>query len=203
MGIYEKYILPKLLNLAMKSPPMTKLRSKLIPMASGRVLEIGIGSGLNLPHYAPGVQVTGLDPSLELQRYAREVAKESGIDVEFLAESGEQIPADDNSFDNVVMTWTLCTLPAPASALAEIRRVLKPGGKVIFAEHGKAPEAHIAKWQSRLNPAWRAIAGGCNLNREIEDLYLQGGFRFEQIERGYLPGPKFATYNYRGMAAVQ
>jgi ubiquinone/menaquinone biosynthesis C-methylase UbiE len=202
LGFYEKHIMPKLLNMAMKQPAFTELRSKLVPLAEGRVLEIGIGSGLNLPYYQKGTQVTGLDPSLELQAYAREVARESGVDVEFIGLSGESIPADDNSFDSIVMTWTLCTIPDPSAALAEIRRVLKPGGKVVFAEHGEAPDQGVAKWQERVNPVWNVIGGGCNLNRRIEDLYVHSGFSFNHIERGYLPGPRIATYNFRGIAAI-
>lgn len=203
MGLYEKRLFPKLLNLAMKAPALTALRERLVPLAEGKVLEVGIGSGLNLPYYAPSVRVTGLDPSLELQAYAREVAGSVGLDVEFLSVSGEEIPVADNTFDSVVMTWTLCTIPDPDIALGEIRRVLKPGGKVIFAEHGEAPDAHIRRWQRRLNPMWRVIGAGCNLNRRIEPLYLGSGFVFKDIERGYLPGPKIATYNYRGIATIR
>ncbi len=200
MGLYEKYILPKCLNLAMKAPAMTKLRSKLVPMAEGRVLEVGIGSGLNLPFYTDAVHVTGIDPSAELQVYAQDIAGTLGMDVEFLTQAGESISADDNSFDSVVMTWTLCTIPEPDSALAEIRRVLKPGGKVIFAEHGEAPDKSVQKWQNRINPIWNVIGGGCNLNRQIEQLYEGNGFAFADVEKGYIPGPRWATYNYRGIA---
>lgn len=202
MGIYEKYFLPKLLNLAMKAPELRALRQRLVPLAEGHVLEVGIGSGLNLPYYNDKVKVTGLDPSMELQAYARKVAEEAGVDVDFMGLSGEEIPAEDNSFDSVVMTWTLCTIPEPMLALGEIRRVLKPGGKLIFAEHGKSPDANIAKWQDRLNPMWNVIGGGCNLNREMDRLFTDGGFAFDDIERGYIPGPKFATYNYRGVARI-
>ena len=199
---YERYFLPKLLNIAMKAPALNKVRQELVPMAQGKVLEIGIGSGLNLPYYDKSVHVTGVDPSVELQVYAREVARESDIEVDFLTTSGESIPADDNSFDSVVMTWTLCTIPDPLSALAEIKRVLKPGGNVVFAEHGAAPDAHIAKWQSRVNSTWKALAGGCNLNRPIEALYENNGYTFSDMRQGYLPGPKIATYTYSGIARV-
>lgn len=202
MGIYEKYFLPKLLNLAMKAPALNQVRKELVPLAEGRVLEIGIGSGLNIPYYQDTVQVTGLDPSVELQQYAREVASRFGRVVDFLTIGGEEIPADDNSFDSVVMTWTLCTIPEPHRALAEIRRVLKPGGKVIFAEHGRAPDPHIARWQARINPVWNVIGGGCHLNRDIDGLYTEAGFGYQKVERGYLEGPKVATYNYRGIASV-
>jgi len=202
MGIYEKYFLPKLLNLAMKAPAMKALRKRLVPLAEGKVLEVGIGSGLNLPFYNKSVHVTGLDPSLELQGYAREVADHESVDVDFIGLSGEEIPENNNSFDTVVMTWTLCTIPDPRKALSEIRRVLKPGGKVIFAEHGEAPDINIATWQARVNPVWNVIAGGCHLNRRIESLYEGSGFSFDQIEKGYLKGPRIATYNLRGIASI-
>ena len=202
MGLYDRYILPKMLNLVMKAPAMMQLRKQLIPLAEGRVLEVGIGSGLNLPYYDSSVQVTGLDPSLELQAYAREVAARHGRGVESLPVSGEDIPADDNSFDTVVMTWTLCTIPKPARALTEIKRVLKPGGRVVFAEHGMSPDADVLRWQQRINPVWKAVAGGCNLHRNVDALFEQGGFEFEDVERGYLEGPRFATFNTRGLARV-
>ncbi|HKI73733.1 MAG TPA: class I SAM-dependent methyltransferase, partial [Pseudomonadales bacterium] len=136
MGIYEKYFLPRLLNMAMKSPDFARLRAELIPQAEGNVLELGIGSGLNLPFYRKGVHVTGVDPSLELQRYAKDVATECGVDVEFLAQGAESLPFEDHGFDAAVITWTLCTIGDPLKALEEVRRVLKPGGRLIFAEHG-------------------------------------------------------------------
>ncbi len=202
MGIYEKYFLPKLLNLAMKAPAMKAIRKKIVPLAEGNVLEVGIGSGLNLPFYDKSVKVTGLDPSLELQVMAREVAAREGVNVDFLSVGGEEIPAEDNSFDSVVMTWTLCTIPDPMAALSEIRRVLKPNGKILFAEHGESPDANIAKWQARVNPYWNVIGGGCNLNRRVTDLYEGSAFAFDDIEKGYIDGPKIATYTYRGIASI-
>lgn len=200
MGLYEKYLLPKILNTVMKSPDLTDIRAKLVPQATGTVLEVGIGSGLNLPFYEGNVKVVGLDPSLELQVYAREVAAESGIDVDFLTYSGEEIPTENNYFDSVVITWTLCSIPDPVKALHEIRRVLKPSGKMIFAEHGLSPDRGVAKWQSRINPMWKIVGGGCNLNRKMDELIVQAGFNFDALAEGYLPGPKFATYNFRGIA---
>jgi len=200
MGLYEKYLLPKLLNLAMKAPDMTRLRSQLIPQAEGHVLELGIGSGLNLPFYQRGVRVTGVDPSLELQAYARDVAADTAIDVEFIADSAESLPFEDQTFDSAVITWTLCTIPRPDAALAEVRRVLKPGGRLIFAEHGLAPEPNVVKWQHRLNPLWNRIGGGCNLNRQPDRNLRAAGFALDDMETGYLEGPRWATYNYRGVA---
>lgn len=202
MGFYDKYFLPKILNLAMKAPEMTRLRRQLVPLATGKVLEIGIGSGLNLPFYNKGVQVTGVDPSLELQAYAREVARESQVDIEFLGVGAEAIPLPDKSFDTVVITWSLCTIPDPDAALREVRRLLKPGGQLLFAEHGQSPEAHIAKWQRRINPTWNKIAGGCHLNRRPDQAILANGFNFADMTAGYIPGPKIATYSYRGIATL-
>ena len=202
VGFYDKYFLPKILNLAMKAPEMTRLRRQLVPLATGKVLEIGIGSGLNLPFYNKGVQVTGVDPSLELQAYAREVARESQVDIEFLGVGAEAIPLPDKSFDTVVITWSLCTIPDPDAALREVRRLLKPGGQLLFAEHGQSPEAHIAKWQRRINPTWNKIAGGCHLNRRPDQVILANGFNFADMTAGYIPGPKIATYSYRGIATL-
>jgi len=200
--MYQKYIFPKLLNFAMKAPALTKIRSSLLPIAEGKVLEIGIGSGLNLPFYNSDAQITGVDPSTELQAYAQDIAIEQGLKVEFLAQSGESIPVDNNSFDSVVMTWSICSIPEPNKVLLEIRRVLKPQGKVIFAEHGIAPDQEVVKWQNRINPIWNVIGGGCNLNREIDRLYIDAGFAFSDIEKGYIPGPRWATYNYQGVATI-
>ncbi|MBO6555932.1 MAG: class I SAM-dependent methyltransferase [Pseudomonadales bacterium] len=181
---------------------MKAIRKKIVPLAEGNVLEVGIGSGLNLPFYDKSVKVTGLDPSLELQVMAQKVAAREGVNVDFISVGGEEIPAEDNSFDSVVMTWTLCTIPDPITALSEIRRVLKPNGKILFAEHGEAPDANVAKWQARLNPYWNVIGGGCNLNRRVTELYEGAAFTFDDIEKGYIEGPKIATYTYRGIASI-
>ncbi len=203
MGFYEKYLLPKILNAVMKAPELTNIRAQLVPQATGRVLEVGIGSGLNLPFYQGGVKVTGVDPSTELQVYAREVAERSAMEIDFLSLSCEDLPAEDNYFDSAVITWTLCSIPDPEKALAEIRRVLKPSGKMIFAEHGLSPDAGVARWQSRINPVWKVIGGGCHLNRKIDHIISQAGFSLDAMSEGYIPGPKFATYNYRGVAIAR
>jgi ubiquinone/menaquinone biosynthesis C-methylase UbiE len=173
-----------------------------VPLASGRVLEIGIGSGLNLPFYAPGKveHLWGLDPSRENWALLDGRRAPVDFDFEFLEASAEAIPLDTASADCVLLTYTLCTLPDVPAALEEMRRVLKPGGQLIFCEHGAAPDADVRRWQDRLNPLWRRVSGGCNLNRAVPDLLRQGGFSIQEMEAGYIPGWKPASFNFRGVA---
>lgn len=200
MGFYDRLVLPKVLDYAMRQPPIPKQREKVVPLAEGRVLEIGIGSGLNLAFYDQSKveKLWGLDPSMELRRRAAARARESGIDVDFIGLSGENIPLDDGSADTVVTTFTLCTIPDAAAALREMYRVLRPGGRLLFAEHGRAPDADVVRWQDRINPIWQKVAGGCNLNRNIDEMVQNAGFRVEALEQAYLPGPRPWTYNYWG-----
>ena len=203
MGIYAKHVLPHLLNLAMKNPDTARLRSEWIPKARGDVLEIGIGSGLNLPFYTGDVQrVYGVDPSPQLQKMARKTAASLPLEVEFLLQPAEhRLPLAPESIDTVVFTWTLCSIPDTETALREISRVLKRDGRVIFLEHGRAPDVTVVRWQDRLTPMWKRVAGGCHLNRKIDALLENGGFAIAELTRGYLPGPRPMTYTYQGVAS--
>ena len=203
MSLYEKYVLPKFLNCACGSKPVSYQRKKVVPLAEGKVLEIGIGSGLNLPFYdkAKIDEIWGLDPSEELSEMAKQVADEESMEVKFISSGAEDIPLPDNYFDCVLVTYTMCTIPEVQRANQEIRRVLKDGGKMIFCEHGEAPDQNIRKWQNRINPFWGKLAGGCNINRKIPSLIQDSGFDIIEMEAMYLPNtPKIAGYNYWGYA---
>ena len=203
MSFYEKHIVPHFINCACGSKPIMKQREKVVPRASGVVLEIGIGTGLNLPYYhTPHVEkVIGLDPSEESWELAAERAAAAEVPVEFIGLPGEEIPLEDDSVDTVLVTYALCTIPDPVKALEGMSRVLRPGGSLLFCEHGLAPDAKVVKWQERINPIWRRIAGGCNLHRDIPSLLDQGGFAVEELESMYIPStPKFAGFNYWGRA---
>jgi len=201
MGIYETWVLPRLTDLAMRNREATRYRSQVVPRARGRVLEIGVGSGLNLAFYGPEVEsLTALDPSEELLRMAGRKAQGARFPVEFRNCSSENIPADDAAFDTVVSTWTLCTIPDPLQALREMKRVLKPGGTLLFVEHGLAPEHSVRVWQERLNPVWRRITGGCNLNRRIDELVRAAGLTITRLESEYARGLRPMSYIYCGEA---
>lgn len=205
MGFYDKYILPHFLNCACGSKPILYQREKVVPMAEGLVLEVGIGSGLNIPFYDSSKvdKILGLDPSEELNRMALKVAADKGIPVEFILGGAEAIPLPDNHVDSVLVTYTMCTIPQVAAANKEILRVLKPQGQMIFCEHGLAPDANVSKWQNRIDPYWGKIAGGCHLNRNIPALITEAGFKIESMEQMYLPSmPRFAGYNYWGTAVA-
>lgn len=203
MGLYNKYILPKFINCACGSKPIDYQRGKLVPYAKGIVLDIGIGSGLNIPFYNKSNinHLYGLDPSPELLEIAMKVAKTHELDIEFLECGAESIPLADDSIDTIVITYTMCTIPDISLSNAEMFRVLKPNGKLLFCEHGLAPDKRVAKWQKIINPVWNKIAGGCNLNRDIPKLIESSGLKISEIEEMYLPStPKFAGYNYWGIA---
>jgi ubiquinone/menaquinone biosynthesis C-methylase UbiE len=202
MGLVERYCWAPILDRIMRNPDTAKQREKVVPHAVGRVLEIGVGSGLNLSYY-DRVQVSALsalEPSVPLIERAKERARSLDLDVEILRGSAEAMPFDGASFDTVVMTFTLCSIPNAAAALGEIRRVLRPGGQLLFAEHGLASDPRIASWQQRLNPLWVKFSGGCNMDRPISQILQRAGFQLEKCETAYLPGPKVLTYNYWGAA---
>jgi SAM-dependent methyltransferase len=202
MGLYAKHILPRLIDIAMRNKDTARLRAEWIPKARGKVLEVGIGSGLNLPFYSSEVDVIyGVDPSPELQAMARDRAVDTSLPVEFLTQSADQpIPLDAGSVDTVVMTWTMCSLPDPSGSFEEVRRLLNPHGGLIFLEHGRAPDSGVAAWQDRLTPLWKRIGGGCHLNRRIDSIIRQAGFRIGELRTGYLPGPRPMSYTYQGIA---
>lgn len=203
MSFYDRHILPYVIDLACGMKAVNRQRSKVVPQASGRILEIGIGTGLNLKHYQADLvdELTGLDPEMAMHRLAKKRLAQSGLQADLLGLDAQSIPIDDNQFDSIVCTYTLCTIPDPNSALLEMRRVLRPDGKLLFCEHGKAPDAKVARTQDRLNPLWQRFAGGCNLNRAIPDLLTDAGFNVDKLEQMYIPGPRFATYNYWGTAS--
>ena len=203
MGFYNKYILPKFLNCACGTKPINFQRDKIVPLAKGIVLDVGIGSGLNIPFYNKSKidHLYGLDPSDELLKIAKSIAEKHKLEIEFLECGAEAIPLPDNSIDTVLITYTMCTIPDVELSNLEIMRVLKPEGQLLFCEHGLAPDKNIVKWQRRINPIWNKIAGGCNLNRDIPKLITSSGFKILDMEEMYLPStPKFAGYNYWGIA---
>ncbi len=203
MPFYHEHILPHLIHLVCGSANFRKQRERVIPQAEGRVLEVGMGSGLNLEFYDPlkVKRLFALEPSQGMRKKARKALAGAPLPVEVLDLPGEEIPLEDGSVDTIVLTYTLCTIPDWRKALEQMRRVLAPGGKLLFAEHGRAPEEEVVRWQERLQPFWGIVSGGCHLGREIPTLLQEGGFRVQELETGYeLKGPKFASYQYLGMA---
>ena len=203
MGLYDRYVLPRFVNLACASKPTHRQRRKVVPSARGRVLEVGIGSGHNLPLYDTNrvEHLWGIDPSPEMWGLARERARELSFDVEFVEASAEQMPLEDDSADTVMVTYSLCTIPDAAAALGEIRRVLRSDGQLIFCEHGLAPDQQVSRWQNRLQPIWGRLAGGCHMNRAIPELIEAGGFEIQELETMYIPGPRIMSFNYWGTAS--
>lgn len=199
---YARHIVPWATDLACGSRHVRRQREKVVPRARGRVLEIGIGTGLNLAHYdrTQVAKLVALDPALAMHRLARRRIARSGLEVELLGVSAEAIPLPDASIDSVLVTYSLCTIPEPLAALAEMRRVLAPGGRLIFCEHGLAPDEGVRRWQHRVAPCWARIAAGCHLNRDIPALLRAAGFESPDLESGYLPGPRWLTYSYWGTA---
>ena len=204
MGFYQDQIVPLLINWSMRQRNLTAYRSRIIPAAEGRVLEIGIGSGLNLPFYSRNVaRVIGLEPSPRLLAMARQVERTGNGSVEFIEGLAEAIPLQDASVDTVGTTWTLCSIPDALRALRDMRRVLRPGGHLLFVEHGRAPDPNVIWWQDRLTPVWKRLGGGCHLNRAIGTLIEGAGFQFDRLETGYMRGPKPMTFMYEGSARLR
>ena len=201
MSFYQDRIVPHLINLAMRNRQLVPYRKRVISAAQGRVLEIGIGSGANIPFYGSSSrEVIGLEPAPRLIAMAKHARSKSGLPVTLIGGSSEAIPLDSASVDTVVSTWTLCSIPDAVVALREMRRVLKPGGRFLFSEHGLAPDPGMQRWQNWLDPAWKRLAGGCHLNRAINRLVEEAGFRIEQLDTGYLAGRNPMTFMYEGAA---
>ena len=205
MGLYDRYVVPRLVTCACGTKPVIKQRQKVVPKAMGTVLEFGIGAGHNLPHYdASRVdRVIGVDPCATSWELASERAANLDFDVEFIQGSALDVPIEDASVDSVLITFTLCTVPDPMAALREAKRTLKPGGKVYFCEHGLAPDERVAKWQNRVNPIWKRVFGGCHINRDTAGLLTDAGFKLDELEQMYLPGtPTIAGFNTWGEASL-
>ncbi len=200
MSFYREHVLPHLVRMSMQQPTLEPYRRRVITAADGRVLEIGVGSGINLPLYASATHVVGLDPSARLLTMARAAAREGSRPIDLVEGTAEAIPLPDHSVDTVVTTWTLCSIPDLPRALREVRRVLRAEGRLLFAEHGLAPEPTVVRWQNRLTPIWKRIAGGCHLNRPIDRLITSAGFQIARLETGYTKGPRPMTFMYEGEA---
>jgi len=205
MNFYENYILPYLIHWACSIKPIMYQRKKVIPMAKGTVLEVGIGTGLNLPFYDLNKinKVIGLEPSKKMHTKANETARRSNVSLELIDRYAEDIPLDDDSVDTIVVTYTLCSINETDNALKELHRVLKNDGFLIFCEHGLSPDEKVISWQNKINPYWEIIAGGCNLNKNIPEILNNNKFEIENLETMYLPSiPKFFGYNYFGKARI-
>jgi ubiquinone/menaquinone biosynthesis C-methylase UbiE len=203
MSFYSHWLLPRLLELSMRQEKLLPYRQRTISSSRHAVLEVGVGTGLNLPLYRDVDCVYAIDPSPELLEYSRERLKQVRPPVLLARASAEALPFRAGSFDTVVMTWTLCTIPDPLGALQEMRRVLKPEGRLLFVEHGLAPDRKVEWWQYKLTPLWRRVSGGCHLNRKTDELICTAGFRIEELHTGYMEGPKPMTFMYEGSAIPQ
>ena len=203
-SLYDRFILPRFLGCACSSSPVMRQRAKVVPKATGRVLELGIGLGLNLSFYDPDkvTTVVGVDPAAELRAKAMSAPRDPRLTVDVQDGTAEALPFDDQSFDTVVCTFTLCSVHNPAAALADARRVLKPQGRLLYCEHGLAPDGDIAKWQRRIEPIWKAIAGGCHLTRPVASAIAAAGFTLGESDSMYVPNtPKIAAWNEWGSAS--
>lgn len=202
MNPYERFVLPRLIDVACGMGDVMARRAELVPRAQGEVLEVGIGTGLNLRYYDASKvrRIVGVDPAAQMQHLARQRAAQISIPVDMVAVGADGIDAADDSFDCIVITFTLCSIVEPVAALTEMRRVLKPGAELLFCEHGLAADSAVQRWQHRLTPWWKPIAGGCHLNRNIPELLTQAGFVLPELSAEYIPGPRPMTYLYQGVA---
>lgn len=203
MGLYANHIEPRLVDFACSSKLIAALRKKITPLATGRVLEVGFGSGHNLPFLSADriEHLWALEPSAKMRVRAKQRLAAAKFPIEFLDLPGEAIPLDNGSVDTVLITFTMCTIPDVRAALQGMRRVLKPGGRLLFCEHGRAPDARVERWQSRLNGIWGRLAGGCQLDRDIPGIIREAGFEMQHLEAAYLDrAPRFLGYNYCGIA---
>lgn len=203
-SFYDRHIMPRLIACACAAPEIMKQRAKIVPQAEGRVLELGVGGGLNLAFYDPAKvrEVVGVDPSAALRARAEAAPRPDGLAVQVTEGAAEALPFDSAAFDTVVCTFTLCSVHSPAAALREARRVLKPGGRLLFCEHGRSPDAGVARWQRRLEPIWKAIAGGCHLTRPVGPAIASAGFDISRIEAMYLPkAPRILAWTEWGAAS--
>src|SRR5918993_173622 len=204
MRFYRKWVLPNLIEMSMRNKRLQPFRARVASAAEGRVLDVGVGSGLNLPFYAQGVQeIIGLEPLQQLLARAQSKARDSEIPISLLQASAERIPLEDRTIDTIVMTWTGCSIPKIGTALGEMRRVLKNHGRLIFVEHGRAPDPKVARWQDRLDPFWTRLSGGCHLNRKIDDLLVNAGFQIDRLNTCYIAGPKIMTFLSEGAATLR
>ena len=201
--LYERHVLPKILDACCSTKPVNYQRNKIVPHAKGKILEIGIGSGINIPFYnkANVEKIYGLDPSEELNHIAQKKAINNNLEIDFLLNGAEEIPLPSNSMDTILITYTLCTIQDLESSLKEIKRVMKDDAVMLFCEHGTAPDKNIIKWQNRINPIWGKLFGGCNINRDIPNILKESGFKINTLDQMYLPStPKIVGYNYWGEA---
>ncbi len=202
VGFYGEQVLPRVTNVLLANREFAKIRERVVSTLSGEVLEVGFGSGLNVPYYPPGVRrVLAVDPATVGRKLARKRVAASPVSVEYLDLDGERLDLDEGCVGHVLVTWTLCTIPDVAGALVEMRRALSPGGQLHFVEHGRSPDPSVARWQDRLNPLQRWWAGGCNLNRPIDRLVEAAGFEMTNLDTFYIGGPRPMGYMYEGIAA--
>lgn len=201
MGAYRDQVLPRFTNVVLGGREFSRVRSRVATGLSGEVLEIGFGSGLNVPHYPSEVRrVRAVDPATVGRKLASKRVAASPVAVEYVGLDGQNLPVESGSVDHVLITWTMCTIPDVESALREIHRVLHPGGEMHFAEHGRSPDSRVARWQDRLNPVQRRMFGGCHLNRPIDELVTRAGFTMTRIDNFYMKGPKPMGYMFEGLA---